>query len=72
MSRNANSGKLKSLNGSKDNIKLEIIKNRLERTELWDKVVEKELKSLWKYGVEKISDPAIKASVIDFLSEAAP
>jgi len=51
---------------------LETIKNRLERMGLWDKIVKRELKSLWKYGVEKISDLGIKASVIDFLSEEAP
>src|SRR3989344_667688 len=67
---NANSASLKSLDDSKDNIKLEAIKNRLERMGLWDKIVERELKSLWKYGVEKISDPGIKASVIDFLSKS--
>jgi len=51
---------------------LEAIKNRLERMGLWDKIVEQELKSLWKYGVEKISNPGIKASIVDFLSEEAP
>ena len=51
---------------------METIKNRLERMGLWDKILERELKSLWKYGVKRIDNEAIRNSVTDFLSEEAP
>ncbi|MDO8522931.1 MAG: hypothetical protein Q7S12_01425 [bacterium] len=51
---------------------MEKIKNKLEDAKLWDKIVEHELHALWKYGVERISNSAIKNSVVDFLEEEAP
>ncbi len=51
---------------------MRIIKERLKKLRLWDSVVEYELRALWKYGVERISNQALKESIIHFLEHEAP
>lgn len=51
---------------------MKIIRERLERVELWDSTVERELKSLWKYGVLRISNQLIRQGIVDFLEKEAP
>ena len=51
---------------------MHIIKDRLKKPRLWDSIVEYELKALWKYGVERISNKALRESIIHFLEHEAP
>lgn len=51
---------------------MEAIKKKLEDAGLWDATVEQELKALWKYGIQRISNYGVRQSVIDFLFEEAP
>ena len=51
---------------------MRIIQERIQKTGLWNSIVEQELISLWKYGVLRISDSMIRKSIIDFLSQEAP
>ncbi len=48
------------------------IETKLKQANLWDRTVENELRSLWKYGIERIADAQIKEGVIDFLENEAP
>jgi len=51
---------------------VEKIKEKLLSANLWNEVVEKELKALWKYGIDRIESTWTKASVVDFLEEETP
>lgn len=51
---------------------MHFIQQRLERVDLWDRIVERELESLWKHGVLRISDELIRESVVKFLEEDVP
>ncbi len=51
---------------------MEKIKKRLRAGGFWDSIVEFELKALWKYGIEKISDLETRNSIVSFLEHEAP
>ncbi len=46
---------------------MKALQERLEKVGVWDTKLESELKALWKYGIERIGDQALREAVSSFL-----